>query len=237
MAKVRYSVNLQDVRGKAGTSVFSKTISGNILRTGCMIKDANSAAQKSVRANFTKAATTFKSLTVQQEAAWQNYADTHVWTNPVSGFTYSPTANMVFVMLATKFLQINPNGSVPLLPPFSGFLGDAITLTAVGDFAKVTFTASGVNTTNVKTELMIAKLNSIHCKPEDNQFRTKAFTTFVTGTLTSTVLLPAGVYSPAYRFVNTITGQETAFLVLPTIQVGIVAADADTTKTKTTKAA
>ncbi len=182
-------------------------------------------AQLGVRGNLAKAAAAFKNLTTAQVAAWKAYANTIMKHNPVSGDAYSPTAINVFVALAAKFLQVNPSGTIPVTPPASAFGGDSITVTATAGTGQITFTGSGINSANVKTELLLLPLDSKNCTPFAGNYRTKAFYAFTNGSLTTTVTVTTGYYAAAYRFVNTQTGQETLLVTLPVLTVAMALDD------------
>ena len=78
------------------------------------------------------------------------------------------SANCSCGLLAARFLQVSPAGTIPLTPPASAFNGDGCTVTAAGGAGKVTFTASAANGANITTELL----------PQPNGYRTKGFQVF-----------------------------------------------------------
>src|SRR5882724_10228675 len=141
-------------------------------------------------------------MTAAQAAAWGNYASGQTKSDPRTGKSYHPSAITAFTALASKFLQVTPGGTIPLTPPATSFGGDTITLTAAGGAAKVTFTASGGNGTNIYTELLLQPLKSANRKPQPGGYRTKMFFSFSLGSPSQIVTVPAGWYVPAYRFVN-----------------------------------
>lgn len=210
--KVKLSAAFQDIRGKDGQIVVSKGRSGLKITPRTRARNPKSAAQVGVRNNLTRAAQLYKNMTTAQVLAWTNYANTIVKRNPISGTTYSPSPINAFAALATKFLQINPAGTVPMSPPTSAFTGDVITITATGGTGSITFTASAANFAGVKTELLVQPLKGKNRVPGSRGYRTKSFVAFASGSLTSTVTVGTGYYAAAYRFVNTATGQETALV-------------------------
>lgn len=232
MAKAELGVILQDLRGKAGNAVFTKSKDGIVLKPRVKGKNPRTPAQQSIRANLTSAATTYKNFTSTQAAAWEAYANTLTHKNSVTGKSFKPSAMNVFTGLATKFLQATPGGTIPTTPPTSSFTGDTITLTTSGSTGKVTFTASGANAANVKTELLLQPLASADRKPQNNGYRSKAFVAFATGSLSFDVLVPAGYYAAGYRFVNSLTGQETALVTLPVQQVTLSLAKGGSSENK-----
>src|SRR5205823_4082290 len=98
------------------------------------------------------------------------------------------------------------------------FAGDTISPPAAGGAGKVPFNATSANAANVTTELLLQPLKSANRKPQPNGYRSKAFQVFIAGSLSSIVNVPAGWYVPAYRFVNTQTGQDTGLVILLAVQ-------------------
>ncbi len=218
MAKVVFAADIQAMRGKMGNSVFSRARNGNTVRTRVKGKNPRTSAQTGVRSNFSKAATSYKNMTPAQVSAWQVYAAGQIKHDSLSGLSYVPSGNTVFVGLAAKFLQINPTGTVPVTPPTAAFSGDSITVTAAGSSGKVIFTGSGNNSANIKTELLLQPLKSQNRAAANNGYRSKGFIAFAGTSLAQNVTVPAGFYVPAYRFVNTLTGQESLLVTLPVAQ-------------------
>ena len=149
---------------------------------------------------------------------WKTYAATITKHNARTGKAYSPTAINAYNSLSAKFLQVNPTGTFPTTPPAAAFNGDTITVTAVGTIGAMTFTGSAANGTNIKTEFLLQPLKSKNRTPTAKGYRSKGFAAYAAGALTVTVVVPAGWYVPAYRFVNTATGQATTPVILPAIQ-------------------
>ena len=85
--------------------------------------------------------------------------------------------------LACKFLQINPDGAVPLVPPSAPFLGNRITVKASALSQLIIFTASGANVAPAQTELLLQKLASVRRAPTD-KYISQGFVTFAVGSLT-----------------------------------------------------
>lgn len=225
MAKAELGVLLQDLRGKAGNTVFQKSRDGIVVRPRVHGSNPRTAAQLAVRAALTKASQLFKGFSSVQFAAWQNYAQTVTKHNPVTGKAYHPTAINAYTELATKFLLVNPSGTPPSAPPSTSFAGDSITVTATAGTGKVTFTGSAANASGVTTELLLQPLASANRKPSGNGYRSKGFFAFASGTLSHDVVVPAGYYAAAYRFVKTSTGQATDLYPLPVAQVTLSLAD------------
>jgi hypothetical protein len=219
--KAKLSMAFADLRGKDGSVVIQKGKSGLKLTPRNKARNPKSTAQTGVRNNMTKTSKLFAAMTPAQAAAWNAFGATQTKRNAISGTTYTSAGINAFNALATKFLQINSAGTVPMTPPTSVFTGDTITVTATAGTGQVTFTASAANATNVKTELLLQPLKGKNRQPSAKGYRTKAFFTFAVGTLTTTVTVPTGFYAAAYRFVNTLTGQETALVPLTVLTVAL----------------
>lgn len=219
MAIVAFSADIQDMRGKIGSNVFSKARNGSTVRIRVSPRNPKSTAQSAVRLNLAKASAAYKGLAAAQLTAWAAYAAGQTKHNAVTGKAYVPTANTVFVGLSSKFLQVNPAGTIPVTPPSAPFAGDTIAVTAAGAAGKVTFAATAANTSGVKTEVLLQALKSKARTPTAKGYRSKVFNAYVAGSLSLDVLVPAGSYAPAYRFVNTATGQETGMVTLAIVTV------------------
>ncbi|MBV6459458.1 MAG: hypothetical protein HONBIEJF_02606 [Fimbriimonadaceae bacterium] len=213
--KARLSMAFEDLRGKNGTVVISKSRNGLALRPFVIPTNPNTQAQEAIRSYLTKAARTFKALSAAQVQAWRDYALTITLTDPITGEQYHPTAINAFIELATKFLQNNPTGSIPQTPPASPYVGDNVTVTATAGAGKVTFTASAGNSVGTKTELLLQRLPGANRKPSKNGYRSKGFFQFLPGTLSTDVTVPPGSYVAGYRFINTSTGQVTEMIPIP----------------------
>ena len=237
MAKAELGVLLQDLRGKAGNVVFQRSREGLIVKPRVKGTNPRTPAQVAVRANLTRASQAFEALNATQYLAWANYASTITRHNPITGKSYTPLPINAFTELGAKFLQVNPAGTVPLTPPTAPFAGDSITITALAEPGKITFTASAANAANVTTEFLIQPLKTANRKPQANGYRSKGFFTFAVGTLSHQLVLPAGYYAAAYRFVQTQTGEATEPVYLPLQQVTLSLSTSNKTSVKQSKAA
>ena len=219
MAHVIFPPAVQEIRGKAGTDVFAKSKTGPILRPRTHPKNPKSPAQNTARAAFGKGSSTYKTLTTAQLAQWSTYALSITKHSPLTGKANNPYPITAFNGLASKFLQINPTGVIPMTHPTLPFLGDTVAVITVGAVGQVTFTASAANAANVKTELLLQPMKTRTRTPTPKGYRTKSFIAFVVGMLSSSIPTAPGYYAPAYRFVNALTGQELAIVTLPVVQV------------------
>ncbi len=218
MAQGSLGVLFNSLRGKAGSVVFARSKDGTVVKPRVSAKNPRTPAQVAVRTNLGKSAAAYKNMTPAQVTAWANYANAITKHDGRTGKTYQPAAITAFTALASKFLQNNPAGIVPLTPPTSAFAGDTITVTTVGAAGKVTFTASAANVAGVTTEMLLQPLKSRNRTPQPKGYRTRAFQAFASGTLSNIVTTAAGWYVPAYRFVNSATGQVSGTIILPAVQ-------------------
>lgn len=224
--KARLSMAFQDLRGRDGTVVIAKGRSGLKLTPWKAPTNPRTTAQTQVRSYLSRATALYKAMTQSQGNAWRAYGATQVRTNPVTLETYTLTGINAFVELTTKFLQLNPTGTIPMSPPTTKFNGDSITVTASSSAAgTITFTASGANAAGVTTELLIQPLPSLQRKPGAKAYRHAAFKAFASGSLTQNVSVPAGYYAAGYRFVKASTGEATEIVALPVTTVALSLAD------------
>ena len=215
MARGRYSVLLDELSGKAGSVVFVNGRNGLVIKSRGKPANPQSAAQLQVRKNLQVAAGMYKNLSAATVALWKAYAQTQATVEPVSGKTYIPTAINLYVGRLTKLLQMGAVIPNPFNPPTSAFTGDNLTVSVTASTGKLTFTSTAANTTDVRTEILVARLASANRTPHLKDLRNAAFVRYTIGVLTADVNLPAGYYAAGYRFVNITTGQETPIQLLP----------------------
>lgn len=228
MANIAYSAMLQEARGKMGTVVFTAAKNGPTARVKASVKNPKTASQRTVRAYLTRAAKTFKGFTTAQYNAWNAFGATQVRSNPITGETYTLSGISAFVELTTKFLQVSPNGTIPLAPPTSDFTGDTVTVTATAGVGQVTFTGSSPNGSGITTELLLQRLPSRNRKPNPEGYVSAGFRAFAPGSLEFVATVPAGFYAAGYRFVRTATGQATDIVALPVQTVTLSVEQGDT---------
>ncbi|HZH98168.1 MAG TPA: hypothetical protein VEX38_04290 [Fimbriimonadaceae bacterium] len=227
MGKIAYSSTVSNIRGKVGTNVYSKGRSGPTLRIKAPVKNPKTSAQTGVRGNLRKASKLYEGMTSSQAKAWTEYGDQQSRSNPVTGDQYTLSGINAFTELATKFLQVNPAGTVPMDPPSAEFPGDTVTLTASISSGTITFTASGANAAGVTTEILLEPLPSRNRQPSVKALRHQVFKAFASGSLTQAVSVPPGFYAAGYRFVKTATGQMTPIVMMGVQQVLTLEAGGD----------
>ena len=219
MAKVIASSLGIELHGKVGNAVFAMTKNGLVLRPRTQPRDPRTPAQQASRARLARVSETWKTLTPAQRAAWQQYAQTVSRFHPFGGPPYHPAPQTLFIGLGSKYLQVHPNAAIPLLSPAYPFFGDGITVTVTGIVGAVLFTAGGPNAAGIVTELLLQPLANGGRAPKANLFRTQKFVGFAGGSLSSSVPAAPGWYAPAFRFVNSATGQEAGRVMLAAVQV------------------
>lgn len=223
MARATLAPILAGLQGKFGTASFSKGKRGvTNMRPRVTPTNPRTAAQVAVRTAQTKSAQTFKNFSTAQVAAWKAYAATLPQVSRKTGAKITVQGINAYCALADKFQLITPGATPPTTPPTSAFQGDSgVTVTAgSGTAGQVSFVASAANSANVRTELLLQPLKGKNRTPTARGYRTKTYTTFVAGSLTTNVAVPAGWYACAVRFVSPVTGQETALVPLGTVTVG-----------------
>ncbi len=221
--KAGLSVAFESARGTAGTAVFSNGHYGLVVKPRHKGRDPQSPAQQRMRLIMSKASRAFRELTDSQLEAWNAYAAGLTRVDAQTGHRYHPTAQTLFVGFATKFLQANPAGSIPLYPPSSAFAGDQVRIAVSVAPGEITFTADRPNAPGVTTELLLQPLASRVRKAYEKEFRTQAFRSFEDGELSATLAVEPGYYAAATRFVNTATGQTAPLQPFPgvlTVQWG-----------------
>jgi len=210
MSKANLSVLMEDLRGKAGNVVFKKTKDGTIVTPRVTPSNPKTAAQVLVRGALTTSSRQWKNFATAQVTAWEAYADSNAPD-------YDSGIN-AFMKLGIKAILANGgSGTAPTTPPTTAFTGDTIKVNVTAGVGKLTFTANTANATGVATELLIQPLKSKNRKPSSGAYKSGAYVSFVTGTLSRDVIVPVGFYAAGYRFVNLATGQASnpVYLTLP----------------------
>lgn len=219
MARARLGFALSDVRGNMNGVVVTKTRTGLAVRGMPKYKYPKLPAVMEGADRLKAVSAVWSGMNLDQSQAWRRYAESLTKRNPITLETYAPTAKNAYVGLATKFLQINPTGEIPVWPPAADFLGDdlEIDLTVPGP-GEVVFTASAANSPGVAVEIMMQKLLNVHRSPT-KFYKSVLFHTFVEGSLDLTLPLTPGYYAFAWRFVNMATGQMTGQRTFAVVQV------------------
>ena len=218
MAKANLGPIVERVSGELGSEVFSRGRSGPVIRNAPTYKFKPTPAMQQSADTFGQAMAFFNALSRDESKQWNAWAKTQWRHNDVTGQPYRPTGHNVFVGLTCKFLQINPGGTPPTLPPAGSFTGDAIRVDVFEDNGILLFLGSGANHAPTKTELLIQKLPTRLRQPTD-KFVSVTFFSFSGVSDYYPLNVVPGIYVPAYRFVNAATGQMTERIALPEVEI------------------
>ncbi|MBS1715098.1 MAG: hypothetical protein JST30_12260 [Armatimonadetes bacterium] len=223
MAKARLSALLEDASGKLGRDYIARGRSGLVVRKKACYTFPSSPAFAAAGGRLKQANAVWNTLSMEQAAAWADYAATIVRSGRVSGRSYSPTGKNAFVGLAVKVLQVDPMAEVPTSPPVGGYVGDDVVVVTRAEGGLV-FEASGPNRPGSVTELLVQRLVNERRRP-DGDYKSMGFVAFSPGHLAHTLPVEPGVYACGYRFVEAATGRMTeAWLtgvrIVPEARVG-----------------
>lgn len=216
MARARLGMAFQDVRGAMGSEVVIGTRAGLAVRGKQRYKYPVQPSVRACAGRMVQANAAWNELTLAQVEAWRVYADGLSRVDPVTLQRYSPTAKNAFVGLATKFLQINPSGTIPVWPPSDDFVADSLRVSVTAASGGVLFAASGDNTSGTLTELLVQPLKNIRRLP-GRDYKSLAFHAFDGSALF--VGLEPGAYAFAFRFVRASTGQATMLMPIGVAEV------------------
>lgn len=209
MAKVATSGTIGGMSGKVGGLVFARTESGTILRETPEGRRDDSEAQYRIAWNLRKANSAWRGLEWEQVLAWQAYAATLKRRNPQTGLLVAPKAYNVFIGLATKFLQANPNGEIPLGPPQGRFFGDLVQVSVEAQGPNLLYTADRDNAPGVVTELLLQRLTGRNNAPKERSYVAAGFMAFDTEHREFEHGVFPWTYAAAIRFVEAATGRMT----------------------------
>lgn len=210
MAKATGSVLTGGLKGSAGTVVFVSQPYGMVVRPRQKPNDPHTTLQEQSRVRMRRAAVAWRGMTVAQADAWRKFA--------VSQRQDARRANTLFCRLAVRYLQMFPDAEVPLVPPSSGFAGDAVAVTVTPNGQSVRFSANMANQPEVMTELLLQPLASPHRRTYLEKYRSAGFFRFGPS-LSFDKAVPKGVYACAVRFVQSTTGQTSPVIECGTVQV------------------
>lgn len=219
MAKISFSPLVGQVRGKAGSVVFTKGRSGATVRTRVKPKNPRTTGQAAQRNLLTTTARQFKNLSTSNAAAWNAAAALVVFHNGVTGAAYHPSGMTYYNKLSIRYLESTPAGTPPTTPPSSAFAGDTITITAAGGSGAITFTGSAQQGAGIKTYFLTQRLASANRQPSPKGYRVTKIAAIPATPFQVTDSLPAGIYAVGYFFVLTATGQATQPVFLGNVTV------------------
>ncbi len=217
MARVLESLLANGLTGRAGNAVFVRTKRGVVVRSRVVPRDPRTAEQEAVRARMRAAVEAWRALSPEQAARWAAYAAGQREEDPRTGAAVSPSAYGAFVRLATRFQRVSPGVPIPADPPEYPFAGDEVRIAAEGAPGEVVFRASGPTSGHVRVELFVQPLRFAHQSPQARGYRSRAYAAFAEPGLEARVAATSAWAAPAYRFVDTRTGQVTALVTLPVV--------------------
>lgn len=210
MAKIGQFLNVTDIRGKLGGTVFTAGRSGATLRARVKGKNPKSPAQVAVRVSMTAAARSGITLSGDQLTAWKAYANALTFHNKTSGNAYHPAWNTVYNASFRNLSDVGMTPTSPIDAPVAPWTPDTITVTANGaGTGDIVFTASDANSTDATTILYVGIVPGYTRQVTEKDLRIAGVFQFTSGTLTQTVggLISGQNYAVGVKFVNTDTGQ------------------------------
>ncbi|MBN8691198.1 MAG: hypothetical protein J0L72_10485 [Armatimonadetes bacterium] len=202
MATVKTPGVFEGYSGKLGNLVFRQTPQGTQMIERVRPKQPNTPAQMAVRERMRQAGKAWRGMTLEQAMAWKAYAQQQ--GRDPRGFVMD--ANNVFIRLAVRVLQVNPNAEIPLVPPSTPFSGDAVAASLSAAPGAVNLPVTQGNAPGVVTEVLVQRLASVHRAAYPEKFRSAGFSAWASGGMVSVPLSP-GVYAVAIRTVKSATGQ------------------------------
>ena len=217
MALISYAAHVDAMSGKVGNLVATKSKVGQTVRKRVIPSNPRTAAQVKARQNLSAASKAFSQLTPAQRTSWDQYASTVMSKNRLTGAATKLSAISAFTQVSTVFKELNPAAAIPLNPPAGPLVSDAITYVAAGAPGDITITASGPDSANITTEILLVKLPSANRRPSPGQYRHNQFHQFVAGALTITLPLAKGFYAVAVRQADTTDGNQGQM-----VEIGIV---------------
>ena len=207
MAKAEGSAVAPALHGRAGNVVFVRGAEGVQVRPYVVGRDPRTEGQIAARGRMRQAGEAWRGMTVEQASLWRDYAESLAAIDPATRERVVPRAQLLFSKLAVKFLQVNPGGVIPLIPPVSAFVSENIEPVAGVDVSGILISSMRANSPGVRTEILIQPLASVHRRSYLARYRSAGFYV-LDGAHGVPILVPPGAYAVAVRFVVAATGQE-----------------------------
>lgn len=210
---------LDRISGRMSDGVAVKTRYGTVIRQKPVYRPTPSARQLATTQRLRQATAVWNELNITQAAAWDRYASRLTRRSQISGTTYSPSGFNAFIMLATKFLQANPDESIPTSPPTTIFNPDNLLISVSATSEGVLFTAEQLSDEGVVVELMLQRLVNQRRKPGE-KYQGMDFVVFSSGEMSHLVDAEPGWYACATRQVEAATGRMQNWVPLGVVSVG-----------------
>ncbi|MBX7133152.1 MAG: hypothetical protein K1X67_10790 [Fimbriimonadaceae bacterium] len=221
MAKTSFSGVTGNAAGKMGGLVFVRLPSGtSSMRDRTFGANPRTPAQLAWRSAMAQATKLYSTLSDAEFAAWQEYVQREHRTRPGYSLLPTPRVNNVFVALTAKFIAVNPGAEPSRMPPAVVFTGDGVSVVAEGFAGVVRFTASGPNSADIVTELLLQPLASPGQRGAADKYRGQGYHAFEPGAMSVDVPCRKGVALAGARFVQRSTGQASALVPLGRVTVG-----------------
>ena len=210
---------LDRISGRMSDGVAVKNRYGTVIRQKPVYRPTPSTRQLATTQRLRQATAVWNELDITQAQAWDAYASTLTRTSPINGTQYSPSGFNAFIMLATKFLQANPSGTVPTSPPTTGFNPTSLQISVAGIAEGVLFLSELPSEGGVVVELTLQRLVNQRRKPGD-KYQSMDFVAFTSGEMSHLVETEPGWYACAIRQVEAATGRMQNWVPLGVVNVG-----------------
>lgn len=116
-----------EIRGKLGSSVFSRNKAGQIVRAYAKPTDPSTQAQITARSNFGQAVNAFHSLTPAQKAAWNSFASSYFSSKRRGNLPSVHSGVNAFISLRNVALNMNRT-----MPPMGNNVNVSSQTTLIG---------------------------------------------------------------------------------------------------------
>ena len=219
MAKAKPNPMIESISGVVDDVVLVAGKNGQYVRARPTYRRPTSDAQAVAADNMTTATQFYKTFTYEQAKAWRDYAKTQTRKNKLTGKSYTPAGYTVYVGYAAKFLQANPGGAIPSIPPVESKPFVNVTVQAVGTALGILFIASVPNSPGVVTEILLQTLVNERRTPQKT-YTHAAFAPFAGEGLSFLLEREPGWYAVQVGAVRTATGQDGTTMNLGVVRVG-----------------
>ena len=218
LAFLKQNPNNSGIRGRLAGQVYSGEGTDTVVKEYTKPSHSHSEAVQRTEAAFTRGTQGWGLLTDEERAAWTLAAKKVMSKDPKRIRPVPIKGNNLYCALTAKFLQLNPAGTVPSMPPATKFLGDSVGCGVESEAGALVITGDRVNRAGVTTEVLLQRLDAAYRTPT-KEYTHAAFHVFTVSSPRLTVPVALGAYSVAVQFVATASGEVSGFQVLGTTMV------------------
>lgn len=218
MARAAASAGIDSISGTYQGIVAVNSRTGLVIRSKPRYRRPTTDAQRACAERLKIVTTFWTELNREHAQLWNEFAQRFPRQNPVNGKVYRATGYNTYTALALKVLQVDPEATVPSMPPAEAYPGPGLGIVARSAPGGIEFEASEATPAGTVVEVMAERLANDRRSPT-NRLTTLGFVAFESDSLAVLVPVSPGYYWVAYQFVNVATGQVAGYRTVGFVEV------------------